>query len=215
MEITLGAIAGLVAAIAFVVLVIFLARVLSAASKTLNNVANTTAGLERQLDGIMTETTALLHKTNRLVDTIEEKTELLAPVANSIEELGTSLNKVTDSVRTVSDTVAGAADTNKDQIAQAVRWGSVAVELFKKNKPAETTVSNHTTARTTVEKKPRRRFRKKAETPVTPEVVSVPDVERIPDELKGDRKSCRNNTHIKHKILLKEEVSSRESSLVD
>jgi len=114
---------------------------------------------------------------------------LLAPVANSIEELGTSLNKVTDSVRTVSDTVAGAADTNKDQIAQAVRWGSVAVELFKKNKPAETTVSNHTTATTTVEKKPRRRFRKKAETPVTPEVVSVPDVESIPDELKGDRKS--------------------------
>ncbi|MGA9232774.1 MAG: DUF948 domain-containing protein [Exiguobacterium oxidotolerans] len=190
MEITLGGIAGLVAAIAFVVLVIFLARVLGAASKTLNNVADTTAGLERQLDGIMMETTALLHKTNRLVDTIEEKTELLAPVANSIEELGTSLNKVTDSVRTVSDTVAGAADTNKEQIAQAVRWGSVAVELFKKNKPESgQPVSSSSTATTTVEKKQRRRFRKQADTPATPEVVSVPDVESIPDELKGDRKS--------------------------
>ncbi|RIJ43641.1 DUF948 domain-containing protein, partial [Maribellus luteus] len=85
-------------------------------------------------------------------------------------------------------TVAGAADTNKEQIAQAVRWGSVAVELFKKNSPAPaSTGAQPTTATTVVEKKPRRRFRKKDETPVTPEVVSVPDVASIPDNLKGDR----------------------------
>jgi len=134
MEITLGGIAGLIAALAFVVLVFFLARVLSNLNRTLGSVANTTENLERQLDGITMEVTALLHKTNRLVDNVEEKTELLAPVAHALDELGTSLNEVTESVRTVSSSVHVAADENKEQIAQAVRWGSVAVELFKKNK---------------------------------------------------------------------------------
>lgn len=73
MEITLGGIAGLIAALAFVVLVVFLARVLSNVNRTLGSVANTTENLERQLDGITMEVTALLHKTNRLVDNVEEK----------------------------------------------------------------------------------------------------------------------------------------------
>lgn len=113
------------------------------------------------------EVTALLHKTNRLVDNVEEKTELLAPVAHALDELGTSLNEVTESVRTVSTSVHSAADENKEQIAQAVRWGSVAVELFKKNKPQSSTTKE----------RPRRRTRreKKAETPVSPDLIQTDD----------------------------------------
>lgn len=167
MEITLGGIAGLIAALAFVVLVIFLARVLSNVNRTLGSVANTTENLERQLDGITMEVTALLHKTNRLADNVEEKTELLAPVAHALDELGTSLNEVTESVRTVSTSVHSAADENKEQIAQAVRWGTVAVELFKKNKP-EASASKERSRRRT-------RREKKAETPVSPDLIQTDD----------------------------------------
>ena len=166
MEITLGGIAGLIAALAFVVLVFFLARVLSNVNRTLGSVANTTENLERQLDGITMEVTALLHKTNRLVDTVEEKTELLAPVAHALDELGTSLNEVTESVRTVSSSVHVAADENKEQIAQAVRWGSVAVELFNKKK-----------SDSAPKERPRRRGRRdrQEETPVSPDLIATDD----------------------------------------
>lgn len=137
MEITLGGIAGLIAALAFAVLVIYLARVLSNVNRTLGSVANTTENLERQLDGITMEVTSLLHKTNRLLDQVEEKTALLTPVAHALDELGTSLNEVTESVRTITVSVNTAADENKEQIAQAVKWGTVAMEVIKKNRSTE------------------------------------------------------------------------------
>lgn len=116
------------------------------------------------------EVTALLHKTNRLVDNVEEKTELLAPVAHALDELGTSLNEVTESVRTVSSSVHVAADENKEQIAQAVRWGSVAVELFKKNK-TETSSDERPSRRRG------RRDRKQEQEPTTvsPGVIATDD----------------------------------------
>lgn len=67
----------------------------------------------------------------------------------------------------MSSSVHVAADENKEQIAQAVRWGSVAVELFKKNK-----------SETGNERPSRRRGRRerKEETPsVSPGVVATDD----------------------------------------
>ncbi|GAE25810.1 general stress protein [Halalkalibacter wakoensis JCM 9140] len=57
-------ISALVAAIAFAVLVIYLVRTLKSANRTLDHVANTMAGLEKQVTGITKETEELLHRTN-------------------------------------------------------------------------------------------------------------------------------------------------------
>jgi uncharacterized protein YoxC len=65
--------AAIIAAVAFAVLVIYLAKTLKASTRTLNNVANTLESLEKQMQGITTETTELLHKTNALADDVIKK----------------------------------------------------------------------------------------------------------------------------------------------
>ncbi|KAB2860987.1 MAG: DUF948 domain-containing protein, partial [Exiguobacterium chiriqhucha] len=59
-------------------------------------------------------------------------------------------------------------DENKEQIAQAVRWGSVAVELFKKNK-TETSSDERPSRRRG------RRDRKQEPTTVSPGLIATDD----------------------------------------
>ena len=60
-------------AIAFLILVIYLSKTLKSLQGTLDNVATTLSGLEKQLDGVTKETTILLHKTNELASDIQDK----------------------------------------------------------------------------------------------------------------------------------------------
>ena len=67
-------------AIAFLILVIYLSKTLKSLQGTLDNVATTLSGLEKQLDGVTKETTILLHKTNELASDIQDKSESLNSV---------------------------------------------------------------------------------------------------------------------------------------
>ena len=127
-------ISALVAAIAFAVLVIFLVRTLKSANRTLDHVANTMAGLEKQINGITKETEELLHRTNRLADDIQEKAESLNTVFSSVKDLGDSVGQVNQSIRHVSNTVSTQVVKQSDQIAKAVQWGNVAIDLYAKFK---------------------------------------------------------------------------------
>ncbi len=127
-------ISALVAAVAFAVLVIYLVRTLKSANRTLDHLANTMAGLEKQINGITKETEELLHRTNRLADDIQGKTESLNTVFSSVKELGDSVGQVNQSIRHVSNTVSTQAIKQSDQIAQAVQWGNVAIDLYTKFK---------------------------------------------------------------------------------
>lgn len=127
-------ISALIAAIAFAVLVIYLVRTLKSANRTLDHVANTMAGLEKQVNGITKETEELLHRTNRLADDIEEKTSALSGLFSSVKELGDSFGKVNQSIRHVSDVVSTQTVQQSEQIAKAVQWGNVAIDLYDKFK---------------------------------------------------------------------------------
>ncbi|WP_332697590.1 DUF948 domain-containing protein [Halalkalibacter lacteus] len=135
-------ISALVAAVAFAVLVIYLVRTLKSANRTLEHVANTMAGLEKQVNGITKETEELLHRTNRLADDIQEKSESLNTVFSSVKELGDSIGQVNKSLRHMSNTVSTQVVKQSDQIAKAVQWGNVAIDLYSKFKQKKEKSSN-------------------------------------------------------------------------
>lgn len=127
-------IAAIIAAVAFAVLVIYLAKTLVATKRTLNDVADTLEGMEKQLQGITSETTELLIKTNRLADDVSEKSAKLNGVFDGIRGIGSTVKDFNQSLSIVSTKITNAATENQEKAAQAVKWGAAMMELWKKKK---------------------------------------------------------------------------------
>ncbi|MFJ5758352.1 DUF948 domain-containing protein [Neobacillus sp. NPDC093182] len=119
-------------AIAFLVLVIYVAKTLKSLQETLSSVSTTLTGLERQLDGVTKETTELLHKTNALADDIQEKSQNLNSVVSAVKNVGTTVNKFNGTLKTLTESFDIQVEENKEKISQIVQWGNVFLELKDK-----------------------------------------------------------------------------------
>ncbi len=119
-------------AIAFLILVIFLSRTLRSLQITLDNVAKTLSGLEKQMEGITVETTELLHKTNALATDIQEKTKKLNTVVDAVQDVGTSIQRFNGSIQKVSDNVSVQVERNQEKVTQVIQWGNVLIDLWDK-----------------------------------------------------------------------------------
>lgn len=121
-----------IVAIAFFILVMYLAKTLTSLQKTLHGVAHTLTGLEGQLQGITTETTELLHRTNELAEDLKGKSENLNTAVMAVKEVGTSIQSFNTSIQKVSNKVVAEMDNNPEKIAQIVQWGNIALEMRDK-----------------------------------------------------------------------------------
>jgi uncharacterized protein YoxC len=132
-----------VAAVAFLILVVYLAKTLKSLQTTLDSVAHTLTGLEKQLDGVTRETTVLLHKTNTLADDIQQKSESLNSVVSAVKDVGNSVQRFNQSIHSISSMVDNQIDKNQDKISQVVQWSNVFLELKDKWKSRRTSPVNH------------------------------------------------------------------------
>ncbi|WP_186578348.1 DUF948 domain-containing protein [Aquibacillus kalidii] len=127
-------IAALIVAIAFAVLVIYIAKVLKETRRTMANVADTLEGLERQMEGITIETTALLNKTNKLAEDVSEKSQRMNTLVDGIKGIGETVQEFNQSLRGITNNITSVTEQNKDTTAQAVKWGTILLEFWKKRK---------------------------------------------------------------------------------
>ncbi|WP_071460412.1 DUF948 domain-containing protein [Bacillus massilinigeriensis] len=132
-----------VIAVAFLVLVIYLAKTLKSLQATLDSAAHNLSGLERQLDGVTKEMAQLLHKTNTLADDIQRKSESLNGVVNAVKDVGNSVQKFNQSIHSISAAVNQQIDKNQDKISQVVQWSNVFLELKDKWKARRTAPVSH------------------------------------------------------------------------
>lgn len=154
-----------VAAIAFLVLVIFLSRTLKSLQTTLDSVAHTLDGLEKQMQGVTVETASLLHKTNVLAEDLQKKSENLNSVVYAVKNVGTSIQNFNSSIQKVSSKVQAGIDNNQEKISQIVQWSNVAMEIRDKwkarkktNLPAVQTTSLATTREEETDNLAKKRF---------------------------------------------------------
>ncbi|MCD8509995.1 MAG: DUF948 domain-containing protein [Bacillus sp. (in: Bacteria)] len=119
-------------AVAFVFLVYFLINTLIAMRKTLESVSTTVEGLQKQVDDITKESAQLIHKSNLLADDIQRKSNSLDSLFLAAKDLGDSVQRINSSVKRVSDAVSKTAEEQSDQVAQAVKWGNVAMQFWEK-----------------------------------------------------------------------------------
>ncbi|WP_010630458.1 DUF948 domain-containing protein [Sporolactobacillus vineae] len=119
-----------VIAVAFSILVYFLAQTLSAAQKTMDDVASTLENVQEQMKGLNAETTELLHRTNQLAEDVQQKSKSLNSVFDAVQGFGESLGTVNDSIRKITSSVARSGEEHAGKTAQALQWGKAAIDLI-------------------------------------------------------------------------------------
>ena len=100
---TAGQIAGLIAAIAFVVLVCFIGMFLSRLGKTLEETTKSIEGLSKDVDALTHELENVLGNTNELLEDLNKKSTELDPAVKAIADLGQSASDVNAAARHFTD----------------------------------------------------------------------------------------------------------------
>lgn len=120
------------AAVAFFILVIYLARTLTSLKGTLNNVSKTLENLEQHIEGVSRETTELLHKTNALADDLHGKSRRLNTVVDAVKDVGESVKKFNQSIQKITASVNSQMEKNEEKVSQIIQWSQVILELKDK-----------------------------------------------------------------------------------
>lgn len=96
---TTGEIAALIAAIAFLILVIWIGWFLSKAVKSLNNTVDQLSKLTADADSLSKELEDVLGNTNQLLSDVNDKAEKLDPAIQAVADVGQSVSDVNNASR--------------------------------------------------------------------------------------------------------------------
>ena len=140
MHMSWGEIAGLIAAIAFAALAVFLILAIRKATVILDEVSKiaeeankSIAVITKDVDHLSIEVEGLLNKTNTLVDDLNGKISKTDPLFTAIGDLGVTVSDVNQSTRNMATSLTG--KTNKLKKESSVsKLGRTATTLNRRRK---------------------------------------------------------------------------------
>ena len=123
---SIGEIAGIIAALAFAVLVIFicvnlskLAKVMTDLKETVKRVNTTLDVVTKDVDNLSVEVEGLLNKANSLVDDVNGKLGKTDPLFTAIGDLGVTVSDLNDSTKNLTvNLLEGVGRTNKSTLSR-------------------------------------------------------------------------------------------------
>jgi uncharacterized protein YoxC len=148
-----GQIAGLIAAIAFAALVIYIILFLRELTKTMKEVtgivneANETVKVvTKDVDALSIEVQGLLNKSNVLLDDVNGKVTQIDPLFKAIGDIGVTVSDVNDSTRNLVLNITNTAQTKVDDFKDSTSGAgedeaTSTVTANKAVKPGQPTVS--------------------------------------------------------------------------
>lgn len=119
-------ISALIAALAFVVLVVYLIKTLVSARSSLDQATQTLADIQRTIDAVSSDVKEVVSTANEMTSNIHVQVKKLEPVVDSVENVGEALEEITSVLRSVSVGVA-----------KGVRKAASRFEEAPKTKPTE------------------------------------------------------------------------------
>lgn len=136
---SIGEIAGIIAALAFAVLVIFicinlskLAKVMTDLKETVKRVNTTLDVVTKDVDNLSVEVEGLLNKANSLVDDVNGKLGKTDPLFTAIGDLGVTVSDLNDSTKNMTvNLLEGVGRKNKSKLSRFIS----ATQNFSKFKP--------------------------------------------------------------------------------
>ena len=134
---TVGQLAGLIAALALVVLVIFIAWFLVKVAGAIRNAITSVEQLTKDVDTLSGELNEILKNSNFLLEDINKKAVQVDPAVQAIADLGQSVSDVNQASRSLVENLASRREKRRNSFmksaAQAAAMGVVS-RVFKRKK---------------------------------------------------------------------------------
>lgn len=128
-----GQIAGLIAAIAFLVLVVFIGVFLTKMVRTLGEVNQSIKTMTDDMDVIAKQTEDILANANTLLDDVNHKVATIDPVFKAAADLGTSVSDLNEATRDLTGRVSSTAKKSMTSNL-VVRAGSAMFNAYRGRK---------------------------------------------------------------------------------
>lgn len=130
---TFGQLAGLIAAIAFLILVVFACVVLNQLGKTMKETNHSITTLTRDMDSLSQEIEDVLANTNTLIKDINQKSEQLDPAVKAVADVSQSVIDINDHLHEVADKVSERREHSRLGLGIAKTAGkAAAVKMISK-----------------------------------------------------------------------------------
>ena len=133
MTITFGQIAGLIAALAFLILVVFICTVLKHLVTTVKEMNNSIQILTKDANSIAGNVDELLVKTNVLMEDVNYNAIELDPLFRTAAELSESVSDLNVASRSMADKVVRSTESAAKTSA-ALRVGKMALGFYQRHK---------------------------------------------------------------------------------
>lgn len=134
---TVGQLAGLIAALALVVLVIFIAWFLVKVAGAIRDAITSVEQLTKDVDTLSGELNGILKNSNFLLEDINKKAVQVDPAVQAIADLGQSVSDVNQASRSLVENLASRREKRRNSFmksaAQAAAMGVVS-RVFKRKK---------------------------------------------------------------------------------
>ncbi|MGJ3916130.1 DUF948 domain-containing protein [Limosilactobacillus fermentum] len=134
---TVGQLAGLIAALALVVLVIFIAWFLVKVAGAIRDAITSVEQLTKDVDTLSGELNEILKNSNSLLEDINKKAVQVDPAVQAIANLGQSVSDVNQASRSLVENLASRREKRRNSFmksaAQAAAMGVVS-RVFKRKK---------------------------------------------------------------------------------
>ena len=134
---TVGQLAGLIAALALVVLVIFIAWFLVKVAGAIRDAITSVEQLTKDVDTLSGELNGILKNSNSLLEDINKKAVQVDPAVQAIADLGQSVSDVNQASRSLVENLASRREKRRNSFmksaAQAAAMGGVS-RVFKRKK---------------------------------------------------------------------------------
>lgn len=124
---TFGELAGLIAAIAFLILVVFLCILVNQLSKTMKETNRSISLLTHDMDNLSKEVEEVLGNTNSLLADINKKSSKLDPAVEAVAAVSQSVVDINDHLHTMADKVNTEREKNKFGISLLKTAGKTAL----------------------------------------------------------------------------------------
>lgn len=141
---TMGSIAALIAALAFVVLVVFICISFTKVNKVLDEVQQTVTKLNttidvvtKDVDNLSIEVEGLLNKTNTLVDDLNQKLGKTDPMFEAIGEVGVSVSELNQSTKDMTNHLVAGIGKKPSSAVRRFFTKATLSSLKSKPKPEE------------------------------------------------------------------------------
>lgn len=141
-------ISAIVAAIAFVILVVFVCRTLFRLEKLFGKMEHTLSETQKDIHDLSLETVQFIHTSNHLAEEtkvfvrnsnelakdMRERAKSLDVLAKSVEEVAGTISEMNEKVRDTASNVTNTVKVSTEKVSQALKWGNTAMDLWDKFK---------------------------------------------------------------------------------